>query len=41
MRSGRADRGSGPPLLAGCTILESEDMQDGQVIEGLTIRNPF
>lgn len=29
-------------LLAGCTILESEDMQDGLVIEGtLTIRNPF
>jgi predicted nucleic acid-binding protein len=29
-------------LLAGCTILYSEDMQDGQVIERqLTIRNPF
>ena len=29
-------------LLAGCTVLESEDMQDGLVIEGtLTIRNPF
>ncbi len=29
-------------LLAGCRTLYSEDMQDGQVIEGLlTIRNPF
>ena len=28
-------------LEAGCTILYSEDMQDGQRIEGLTIRNPF
>lgn len=29
-------------LLAGCTVLESEDMQDGLVIEEtLTIRNPF
>lgn len=29
-------------LLAGCRTLHSEDMQDGQVIEGqLTIRNPF
>ena len=29
-------------LLAGCRILHSEDMQDGQVIEQqLTIRNPF
>jgi predicted nucleic acid-binding protein len=29
-------------LEARCTILYSEDMQDGQVIEGrLTIRNPF
>ena len=29
-------------LLAGCTLLESEDMQDGLVIDGtLTIRNPF
>ena len=26
---------------AGCTTLYSEDMQDGQRIEGLTIRNPF
>lgn len=26
---------------AGCSILYSEDMQDGQVIGGLTIRNPF
>lgn len=29
-------------LLAGCAVLESEDMQDGLLIEGtLTIRNPF
>jgi predicted nucleic acid-binding protein len=29
-------------LLAGCTALESEDMQDGLVIEGtLTIHDPF
>jgi predicted nucleic acid-binding protein len=29
-------------LLAGCDTLLSEDMQDGQVLEGrLTIRNPF
>jgi predicted nucleic acid-binding protein len=29
-------------LLAGCATLYSEDMQNGQVIEGqLTIRNPF
>lgn len=29
-------------LLAGCTVLESEDMQDGLVIEGaLRICNPF
>lgn len=29
-------------LLAGCKTLHSEDMQDGQVIEGtLRIRNPF
>jgi predicted nucleic acid-binding protein len=29
-------------LLAGCTLLYSEDMQDGQVFDGqLTIRNPF
>jgi predicted nucleic acid-binding protein len=29
-------------LQARCSILYSEDMQDGQVIEGkLTIRNPF
>ncbi len=29
-------------LQSGCSILYSEDMQDGQVIEGrLTIRNPF
>lgn len=29
-------------LLAGCTTLHSEDMQDGQVIDRqVTIRNPF
>lgn len=29
-------------LEAGCSTLYSEDMQDGQVIEGkLTVRNPF
>lgn len=29
-------------LLAGCATLYTEDMQDGQIIEGkLTIRNPF
>lgn len=28
-------------LLTGCTLLYSEDMQSGQRIEKLTIRNPF
>lgn len=28
-------------LGAGCETLYSEDLQDGQVIEKLTIRNPF
>ena len=28
-------------LDAGCSTLYTEDLQDGQVIEGLTIRNPF
>ncbi len=28
-------------LLAGCTTLYSEDMHNGLVIEGLTIRNPY
>jgi len=28
-------------LVAGCETLHSEDLQDGQVIESLTIRNPF
>ena len=28
-------------VLAKCRTLYSEDMQDGQKIEGLTIRNPF
>lgn len=27
--------------LAGCDAFYSEDMQDGQVIGGVTIRNPF
>jgi predicted nucleic acid-binding protein len=27
--------------LAGCKTLYSEDMQDGLVIEGLTVRNPY
>ena len=28
-------------LVAGCETLHSEDLQDGQAIENLTIRNPF
>ena len=28
-------------LEASCSTLYSEDMHDGQVIDGLTIRNPF
>ena len=28
-------------LIAGCTTLWSEDMNDGMVIDGLTIRNPY
>ena len=28
-------------LAAGCSVLYSEDFQHGQVIEGMTIRNPF
>jgi predicted nucleic acid-binding protein len=28
-------------IEAGCRVLYSEDMSDGQVIESLTIRNPF
>lgn len=28
-------------MQAGCRVLYSEDMQDGQVIGSLTIRNPF
>jgi predicted nucleic acid-binding protein len=28
-------------LEANCAVLYSADLQDGQVIEGLTIRNPF
>jgi predicted nucleic acid-binding protein len=28
-------------LEAGCGVLWSEDLQDGQRVEGLTIRNPF
>lgn len=27
--------------LAGCTTLYSEDMQDGLVIDGLTVRDPY
>jgi predicted nucleic acid-binding protein len=27
--------------LAGCTVLYSEDMHDGLVIDGLSIRNPY
>jgi predicted nucleic acid-binding protein len=27
--------------LAGCKVLYSEDMHDGQIIDGLTIRNPY
>jgi predicted nucleic acid-binding protein len=27
--------------LAKCSVLYSEDMQDGQTIEGVTIQNPF
>jgi predicted nucleic acid-binding protein len=28
-------------LAAGCSVLYSEDFRHGQVIEGMTIRNPF
>jgi len=28
-------------LEANCDVLYSEDFQDGQVVEGLSIRNPF
>jgi predicted nucleic acid-binding protein len=28
-------------LRAGCRTLYSEDFADGQVIEGLAVRNPF
>lgn len=28
-------------VLSGCTTLWSEDMHDGLLIDGLTIRNPF
>lgn len=27
--------------LANCSVLYTEDLQDGQIIEGVTIRNPF
>jgi predicted nucleic acid-binding protein len=27
--------------LASCRVLYSKDMQDGQSIEGMTIKNPF
>jgi hypothetical protein len=38
---GRFQIRSGRSQLAGCETVFSQDMQDGQVIEGLTIRNPF
>ena len=28
-------------LQASCTVLYTEDLHDGQVIDGVTIRNPF
>jgi len=28
-------------VLAGCETLYSEDLQHGQVIDGITIENPF
>jgi predicted nucleic acid-binding protein len=28
-------------IRAGCRILYSEDMQDGQTVDGMTVRNPF
>jgi predicted nucleic acid-binding protein len=28
-------------LEANCNVLYSEDLQDGQVIDGLVIKNPF
>ena len=28
-------------VIAGCTTLYSEDMHDGLVIDGVTVRNPF
>ena len=28
-------------VTAGCTTLYSEDMHDGLVIDGVTVRNPF
>jgi predicted nucleic acid-binding protein len=28
-------------IEGGCDVVYSEDMQDGQMIEGVTIRNPF
>jgi predicted nucleic acid-binding protein len=28
-------------VLAGCTTLYSEDLQHGQIIESLTVQNPF
>jgi predicted nucleic acid-binding protein len=27
--------------LAGCRLLYSEDLQDGQTVQGITVRNPF
>lgn len=31
----------GAASLAGCSVLYSEDLQDGQTVEGVTIHNPF
>lgn len=28
-------------IMAGCTVLLTEDLQDGRVLRGLEIRNPF
>ncbi|MBQ9539140.1 MAG: hypothetical protein IJU95_07700 [Treponema sp.] len=28
-------------VSAGCTVLYSEDLNDGQIIHGVTVRNPF
>ena len=28
-------------VSAGCTVLYSEDLNNGQIIHGVTVRNPF